>query len=94
MAEGTTHYSSSTLIGVAAGPVVGLALAGVDTGFGPIAVTASLASAAGLAVAFILPPVSGPRAATGPSSGDAVPGQEAPRPAGRGSWSPARCPAR
>lgn len=80
MAEGTTHYSSSTLIGVATGPVVGLALAGVDTGFGPIAVTASLASAAGLAVAFILPPVSGPRAATGPSSGDAVPGQEAPRP--------------
>ena len=57
MAEGTTHYSSSTLLGVASGPVVGLALAGSGTGFGPIAVTAAVVSAAGLAVAVVLPPV-------------------------------------
>lgn len=85
MAEGTTHYSSSTLIGVAAGPVVGLALAGSDAGFGPIAVTASVVSAAGLAVAVLLPPVSRLRQATEPSSGGPV-GHGSPQEVHRPGW--------
>ncbi|GAA1116344.1 MFS transporter [Citricoccus alkalitolerans] len=52
MSEGTSHYSSSTLIGVAAGPMVGLALGG--TGFGTVAVIASAVSLAGLVIALFM----------------------------------------
>ncbi|WP_313817712.1 MFS transporter [Citricoccus sp.] len=52
MSEGTSHYSSSTLIGVAAGPMVGLALAG--TGFGTVALIASAVSLAGLVIALFM----------------------------------------
>ncbi|NUL44173.1 MFS transporter [Cellulosimicrobium funkei] len=52
MSEGTSHYSSSTLIGVAAGPMVGLALGG--TGFGTVAVIASAVSLAGLITALFM----------------------------------------
>ncbi|MFB9074959.1 MFS transporter [Citricoccus parietis] len=52
MSEGTSHYSSSTLIGVAAGPMVGLALDG--TGFGTVAVIASAVSLAGLVIALFM----------------------------------------
>lgn len=59
LSEGTSHYSSSTLIGVAAGPLIGLALAGsvgagVGGGFGPIAVVASAVSLLGLATAWFM----------------------------------------
>lgn len=59
LSEGTSHYSSSTLIGVAAGPLIGLALAGsagagVGGGFGPIAVIASAVSLLGLATAWFM----------------------------------------
>lgn len=60
LSEGTSHYSSSTLIGVAAGPLVGLALAGsaagagVGGGFGPIAVIASAVSLLGLVTAWFM----------------------------------------
>lgn len=85
-AEGTTHYSSSTLIGVAAGPVVGLALAGSGAGFGPIAVTAAVVSAAGLLVAFALPLASRAEKATGPTSGHAGQGAQAGGEAPRTGW--------
>lgn len=59
LSEGTSHYSSSTLIGVAAGPMIGLALAGasgagVGGGFGPVAVIASAVSLAGLVTAWFM----------------------------------------
>lgn len=52
LSEGTSHYSSSTLIGVATGPMIGLALSG--TGFGVMAVTASAVSLLGLLIAFAM----------------------------------------
>lgn len=76
MSEGTSHYSSSTLIGVAAGPMAGLALAGTD--FGVLAVLASAVSLAGLLIALAMdyrprpaedgsprPPAAGPARRTG-----------------------------
>lgn len=59
LSEGTSHYSSSTLIGVASGPMIGLALAGtagagVGGGFGPVAVIASAVSLAGLVTAWFM----------------------------------------
>jgi MFS family permease len=52
LSEGTSHYSSSTLIGVAAGPMIGLALSGA--GFGVVAVTASAVSLLGLLIALAM----------------------------------------
>ncbi|MCY1158160.1 MAG: transporter [Citricoccus sp.] len=52
LSEGTSHYSSSTLIGVAAGPMIGLALSGTD--FGVMAVTASAVSLLGLLIALAM----------------------------------------
>ncbi len=52
LSEGTSHYSSSTLIGVAAGPMIGLALSGA--GFGVMAVTASAVSLLGLLIALAM----------------------------------------
>jgi MFS family permease len=52
LSEGTSHYSSSTLIGVAAGPMIGLALSGTD--FGVMAVTASAVSLLGLFIALAM----------------------------------------
>ncbi|MGD6978430.1 MFS transporter [Citricoccus sp. CH26A] len=52
LSEGTSHYSSSTLIGVAAGPMIGLALSGAD--FGVMAVTASAVSLIGLLIALAM----------------------------------------
>ncbi|MFC7403132.1 MFS transporter [Citricoccus sp. GCM10030269] len=52
MSEGTSHFASSTLIGVAAGPMVGLALS--TTGFGTVAVIASAVSLVGLVIAWFM----------------------------------------
>ncbi|MEV4900812.1 MFS transporter [Citricoccus sp. NPDC055426] len=89
LSEGTSHYSSSTLIGVAAGPLIGLALAGsaagagVGGGFGPVAVTASAVSLIGLVTAWFMDvrprqPEPG-HPGDGPASGTAeVPDAQAP----------------
>ncbi|WP_168199810.1 MFS transporter [Citricoccus sp. SGAir0253] len=70
ISEGTSHYASSTLIGVAAGPLVGLALSGTD--FGVIAVTASAVSLLGLVIALALDlRAPGPVRAPGPAAGAA-----------------------
>lgn len=86
LSEGTSHYSSSTLIGVAAGPLVGLALAGsaagagVGGGFGPIAVIASAVSLLGLVTAWFMdvrPRRSNPATSASPAASAAA---AAPRP--------------
>lgn len=78
MSEGTSHYSSSTLIGVACGPMVGLALSGTD--FGAMAVTASAVSLLGLLIALAMD--FSPRDAeaddTGPAGADAAHGADGP----------------
>ncbi|NUL48137.1 MFS transporter [Cellulosimicrobium funkei] len=92
LSEGTSHYSSSTLIGVAAGPMIGLALAGsagagVGGGFGPVAVIASAVSLAGLVTAWFMdarprlaaPAASATAAVTAPTT-EPTTEAEAPRP--------------
>lgn len=88
LSEGTSHYSSSTLIGVAAGPLIGLALAGsaagagVGGGFGPVAVTASAVSLIGLVTAWFMdvrprqpePDAAADAPADGPTDGPAADG--------------------
>jgi MFS family permease len=90
MSEGTSHYSSSTLIGVAAGPLVGLALSGngVVAGFGGMALLASAVSFAGLVFAWFMdvrPRLAEPTGGTGgPASSPSAPSAPlapgAPRP--------------
>jgi MFS family permease len=77
MSEGTSHYSSSTLVGVAVGPMAGLALAGTD--FGVLAVIASAVSLAGLLIALAMD--YRPR----PAEEDS-PGRRAAGPARRTGW--------
>ncbi|WMY79568.1 MFS transporter [Citricoccus sp. I39-566] len=93
LSEGTSHYSSSTLIGVAAGPMIGLALAGsagagVGGGFGPVAVIASAVSLAGLVTAWFMdvrphpaaPAASATAAVTAPTTEPTPVPEDAPRP--------------
>lgn len=90
LSEGTSHYSSSTLIGVAAGPLIGLALAGttgagVGGGFGLVAVLASAVSLLGLVTAWFMdvsprapePEHPGDGPASGPSATPAGPAADA-----------------
>ncbi|MGM7669495.1 MFS transporter [Microbacterium sp. A93] len=88
LSEGTSHYSSSTLIGVAAGPLIGLALAGsaagagVGGGFGPVAVIASAVSLFGLVTAWFMDvrprqPEPGTASADSPAAGPPVTGSPA-----------------
>ncbi|MFB0836283.1 MFS transporter [Arthrobacter halodurans] len=84
--EGTSHYASSTVIGVAAGALVGLALSRA-LGFDAVLWLASATSLVSVLLLLAVP--ADPRAAEGVSTaptGSAPDGPDAAPPARRGPW--------